>query len=661
MRFLLFILFFIGFCAKEILGQERYIDSLKAVYSKNENIWSDSAKVDFLNRVFFHYVFSQSDSAYLYSQKVFNLAKKIEYQKGLALYYNNLGILHRVEGSFEDGLESMILSLSINERIKDSIGIANNYVNMGLIYQAQKKYDIALEYYQKCLTLKTKRKDTVGMAYCMRDMGGLYIQQKNYPKAKEIFEKVIQLKSRPPITFGAIKDLAIIAFNEKNYQKSKEYLENCISGMLLHDKFNVPQAYIHLAKIAQIERKPKIAIDYFDNALKYAIQYKNNQQEKDTYFELFNFFKIERDFERATFYLEAYTRLQDKIFNVETTTQLHRIQNNYALKKQETRANLLEKTQETQKERNRWIAFLVMLVIMAVVIFTQILWQKNKTKKHLIQLLQQKTHDLEEKNEEINQQKEEISSFNDSLSQRVAEKTQALSVALENITSQNKELERFSFIVSHNLSAPVKRFVGLLSIVEKEKITSDFNKNVMQRLEENAQELDNLMLDLDKILSIKDEAQLAQKENVLVKNVINQTISLLNKEIEQSRITFLSHINENHFVYAIRYYLENILFNILENAIKFRDISRHSVVHISLHETENDTKIIIQDNGVGIDLENEDIYKVFGVYQRMNNKTEGKGLGLYLVKTQMETMNGKMEIISQKGQGSTFRLVFPKK
>ena len=85
MRFSFFLLFFVAFCAKESLGQERYIDSLKQVYTKNESFWSDSARVDFLNRIFFHYVFSSSDSAYTYSQKTFNLAKKIEYQKGLAI------------------------------------------------------------------------------------------------------------------------------------------------------------------------------------------------------------------------------------------------------------------------------------------------------------------------------------------------------------------------------------------------------------------------------------------------------------------------------------------------------------------------------------------------------------------------------------------------
>ncbi len=653
----LFLILLMCFYAKYTFGQERYIDSLKNIYQQNEKIWKDTTKVNFLNRIFFNYIFLQSDSAYIYSQKIFNLAKKNEYQKGLALYYNNLGILHRVEGSFEDGLESMLMSLKINETIGDSLAIATNYINMGLIYQAQKKYGVALQYYQKCLHIKTQYKDTTGIAYCMRDIGGLYAQQKNYTKAKEILQKVIQLKSRPNITFGAIKDLGIIAFNEKDYQKSKEYLEKSLEQMLIHDKYNVTQTYLYLGKVAHIEKNNSKALENFDNALKYALKYKNNVQEKEVYFELFNFFKIERDFERATFYLEAYTKLQDQFFNTETITQLHRIQNNYALKKQEARANLLEKTQETATERNRWVAFLVILLIMGVVIFLQVLWQKNKTKKHLIKLLKQKTNDLEGKNEEINQQKEEITSFNDALNQRVAEKTHALNIALQNLTLQNEGLEKFSFVVSHNLSAPVKRLLGLLMIVEKEKINSDVNKTIMRMLEENAQELNNLMLDLDDILSIKHESYNAQKSQISIQNVITNALTLLQDDIAQAKSTFITCIDAQHFVFAIPNYVENILFNILQNAIKFRDVSRPSIVHIYTHDSPNDIRIIVRDNGIGIDLEKKDIYKVFGVYQRV----EGKGLGLYLVKTQMEAMGGKLEIISEQGKGSTFTLIFPKK
>jgi signal transduction histidine kinase len=82
-------------------------------------------------------------------------------------------------------------------------------------------------------------------------------------------------------------------------------------------------------------------------------------------------------------------------------------------------------------------------------------------------------------------------------------------------------------------------------------------------------------------------------------------------------------------------------------------------VHISTSQTEGWACLSVRDNGLGINLKNTDHYKIFGLYQRMHTHTEGKGLGLYLVKTQMESMNGRIEVESEPGQGSEFRMYWP--
>ncbi|GAB4110909.1 MAG: hypothetical protein OHK0057_02640 [Thermoflexibacter sp.] len=68
----------------------------------------------------------------------------------------------------------------------------------------------------------------------------------------------------------------------------------------------------------------------------------------------------------------------------------------------------------------------------------------------------------------------------------------------------------------------------------------------------------------------------------------------------------------------------------------------------------------VADNGIGIDLQNIDKYKVFGLYQRMHDHVEGKGMGLFLVKTQIESLNGMVDVQSQEGVGSVFKVYFPK-
>ena len=106
-------------------------------------------------------------------------------------------------------------------------------------------------------------------------------------------------------------------------------------------------------------------------------------------------------------------------------------------------------------------------------------------------------------------------------------------------------------------------------------------------------------------------------------------------------------------------YLESIILNLLTNAIKYRDHSRKLKISISTKEKEDLTILTCEDNGIGIDIErNKD--KIFGLYQRFHNYPDSKGLGLYLVKSQVETMGGTINVQSEVNKGTKFTLTFKK-
>ena len=108
-------------------------------------------------------------------------------------------------------------------------------------------------------------------------------------------------------------------------------------------------------------------------------------------------------------------------------------------------------------------------------------------------------------------------------------------------------------------------------------------------------------------------------------------------------------------------YLESILLNLLTNAIKYKSESRKLKINIAAHRLDDDKVILIfKDNGIGIDLQkNKD--KIFGLYQRFHDYPDSKGLGLYLVKSQVETMGGTISIESKVNVGTTFTLTFKNK
>ena len=104
--------------------------------------------------------------------------------------------------------------------------------------------------------------------------------------------------------------------------------------------------------------------------------------------------------------------------------------------------------------------------------------------------------------------------------------------------------------------------------------------------------------------------------------------------------------------------LENVLTNCISNAIKFKKANKIPLITISNDITATHTIISISDNGIGMDLSKKGD-KLFKMASSLSNDTESRGMGLYLVKHQMEIMNGKIEIVSMPDEGTTVNLLFP--
>ena len=227
---------------------------------------------------------------------------------------------------------------------------------------------------------------------------------------------------------------------------------------------------------------------------------------------------------------------------------------------------------------------------------------------------------------------------------------------IRELTQNNKDLKQFSYITSHNLRAPLSNLTGLLNLIEDIPIENTELKEMIGGFSKSTHLLNETINDLVKVIIIKDNPSI-QKEKVLIKevfeNVFNQLSFLIsiNKpilKIELEEVTILN-INKS--------YLESILLNLLTNSIKYRDPNKQLKVLISSKIVGENLILTFKDNGIGIDLErNRD--KIFGLYQRFHNYPDSKGLGLYLVKSQVETMGGSIMVESEVNKGTTFTITF---
>jgi two-component system, sensor histidine kinase LadS len=287
--------------------------------------------------------------------------------------------------------------------------------------------------------------------------------------------------------------------------------------------------------------------------------------------------------------------------------------------------------------------------------------------ERLEQEVQKRTYELEDKktqieaqNQELQNQKGAIQQLNDNLEELVGQRTRELREALDNLTKQNQDLSQFSYIVSHNLRSPVARVMGLINIFENSQLSEAETQELMGHLRSTSRDLDTIMRDLNDILSIRTKLN-THNELVDLVEVAQDEKAFLRDEVGRAGAVIQVDFAEVGQLYSVKSYVRSILHNLLSNSLKYRSSKRKPVIQVTTCRAPGYTCLSVQDNGMGMDLSNLDQYKIFGLYQRMHEHTEGKGMGLFLVKTQIESLGGKIEVESEVEVGTTFRVYFPSK
>jgi PAS domain S-box-containing protein len=230
---------------------------------------------------------------------------------------------------------------------------------------------------------------------------------------------------------------------------------------------------------------------------------------------------------------------------------------------------------------------------------------------------------------------------------------------IRELTKNNKDLKEFSYITSHNLRAPISNLTGLLSLIEDIPIEDSELKEILFGFDKSTHLLNETINDLTKVMIIKDNLSI-QKEDLFLKDVFEDVFSQLSFQIDLHKPILQIDFEQVSVLNINKTYIESILLNLLTNALKYRAESKTLKITITASQNNDSKTLVFKDNGIGIDLErNRD--KIFGLYQRFHDYPDSKGLGLYLVKSQVEAMNGTISIESQVNKGTTFTLTFKNK
>ncbi len=227
---------------------------------------------------------------------------------------------------------------------------------------------------------------------------------------------------------------------------------------------------------------------------------------------------------------------------------------------------------------------------------------------------------------------------------------------ISNLVQHTKNLEQFTAIISHNLRSPVAHILGLSNVM-KNKLSEQERTQTQEYLFSAAAQLDIMLKDLNVILQAKAEIN-EYKETVHFNELVETIKSSIQTVMENKDVRIATDFSQQDGIFAIRSYLYSIFYNLISNSIKYQQRGIPPNITIRSESDDSNVRIYFADNGIGIDL-SKHASQVFGLYKRFHDHTEGKGLGLFMVKTQVETLGGTIRIASELNVGTEFIIELP--
>jgi len=283
---------------KNTYSQDVKIDSLiKELKTAKE----DTNKVNILNKLseIGGWRIGNYDTTMYYAQTAMQLAEKLEFKKGIATGYNNIGVIYRNQGNYPEALKNFLILLKIHEEIGDKGGTADAYNHIGIIYRNQGNYPEALKNYFTSLKIFEEIGDKSGIAINYINIGIIYKNQDNYPKA---------LKN----LFAALK-----IFEE------------------IGDKGGIAPCYLNIGNTYTKMRDAKKGKEWLEKALNLSKEIGMKEHTKYIYLGLTSADSTLGDFKSALESYKLYTIYKDSLFNEENTKKLTQTEMQFAFDKKQ--------------------------------------------------------------------------------------------------------------------------------------------------------------------------------------------------------------------------------------------------------------------------------------------------------------------------------------
>jgi PAS domain S-box-containing protein len=232
---------------------------------------------------------------------------------------------------------------------------------------------------------------------------------------------------------------------------------------------------------------------------------------------------------------------------------------------------------------------------------------------------------------------------------------QELQTLVDVTAEQNKKLLNFTYIISHNIRSHVANIIGLIEL--NDDGTPENKEISWKMMKKSVTGLDATIQNLNEVINIQTNVNLPLKKVYIQKEIAN-IVDSIRVLFEKDNTTIRYDFEESAYLFTNPAYLESIILNLMTNSLKYKSTKRALKIELSLRIEEQYQILVFSDNGTGINLDqNGD--KVFGMYKTFHGNVDAKGMGLFIVKNQIEALGGKIELDSAIDEFTTFRIFFP--
>lgn len=647
------------FLFQKVIAQNRQIDSLQQILNTAS---TDTAKVHLLNKISSSLWYSHPDLSMEYAQKALNLSKRLQYQNGIKVAYNNIGLINDHRGNYPEALRCFLKTLEICELSNDIKTMAEVLNTIGVLNESLGDYEQALHYYEWSLVIKKRLEDTHGIALAYNNVGIVYGAMGKENKALDYHQKALKIRE----AIGYERGIANSLNNVGRIYVSQNHLDqamNCFIESLkitnkIEDKHGHAFSLQNLALVFHKKKDYQKALFYAQKSYAIAQEANAKLQAMEASKLLSQTYQVILDYEKAFKYQSIYMSYHDSLMSEANKRKIAHLQSSYEIQKRDAEIALLNKDNhlheaETKRlnaeaERKNLFLFASFTFLILLILLAIILIRHGQQQKKANWLLHKKNEEIKMNNLHLKMKNKEIELRNEEISEQKK--------ILEDL---NGIKDRLFSIIAHDFRSPLNSLQGTLLLLQMKAISYD---EIKELLPEIIKKVDYSVSLLDNLLNWARGQMSGMKIKPVafdLQSVTEETVHLLKGQASEKGILLHNLIPPAIPVYADPEMVKLVIRNLITNAIKFTN--QGDVISIKVRETDDYYQIAIADTGCGIDEHKLNYLFTPGSNSTLGTSNEkGTGLGLWICKDFVEKNEGSIWVESEKGKGSTFYFTLPK-